>query len=187
MVLAVLAGILTGLLSAAPQGSAAEGDGWAALRRPGTHALMRHARAPGTGDPPGFKLGDCATQRNLDASGRAQARRIGEGLRRHGIVPDLVLTSAWCRSSETARLLGAGPVSVEPLLNSFFGQDGREGEQTRQLLARIAGLGTRKAIMVTHQVNITALTGINPASGEIVVVATPSPGKVAVVGRIRVD
>jgi phosphohistidine phosphatase SixA len=148
---------------------------------------MRHARAPGTGDPSGFKLGDCATQRNLDASGREQARRIGESLRRHGIAPDLVLTSAWCRSTDTARLLGAGPVVVEPLLNSFFGQEGRGGEQTRRVSARIAELGARKAIMVTHQVNITALTGIIPASGEIVVVAMPFPGKLAVVGRIRVD
>jgi len=148
---------------------------------------MRHARAPGTGDPAGFKLGDCATQRNLDAFGRAQARRIGESLRRHGIAPDLVLTSAWCRSTDTARLLGAGPVVVEPLLNSFFGQDGRGGEQTRRLSARIAKLGAQKAIMVTHQVNITALTGIITASGEIIVIAMPSPGNLAVIGRIRVD
>ncbi|WP_244635580.1 histidine phosphatase family protein [Chthonobacter albigriseus] len=172
------------LLAGAVQ-AVADPAGWAALKAPGSHGLMRHASAPGTGDPPEFKLGDCSTQRNLDDGGRAQAQRIGEAARSAGIAPDVVLTSAWCRAEETARLLDLGPVEQEPSLNSFF-QDRSTAEQaTADLKRRLEELGTRKAMLVTHQVNITALTGIFPASGEIVVIGLGRSGEVEVRGRIK--
>jgi phosphohistidine phosphatase SixA len=171
--------------TAAP--SHAEEAGWAALRMPGTHAVMRHARAPGTGDPPGFRLGDCSTQRNLDEEGRQQARRIGDAFRANRIVVDVVLTSAWCRAAETAELLDLAPVTTEPALNSFFSARAEEERQTSRLVERLADLGQRKAVLVTHQVNVTALTDVFPSSGEIVVVSVTPDGSVAVKGRIEIE
>jgi phosphohistidine phosphatase SixA len=161
--------------------------GQAALSRlaaPGTHAILRHALAPGTGDPENFQLGDCSTQRNLDARGRAQSRAIGAALRAAGITADRVLTSQWCRSAETARLLGLGPVVEEPALNSFFADRSTRSAQTeatRRLLAALPREAT--AILVSHQVNITALTGIYPRSGEVVVIEVNEAGDVLPIGR----
>ena len=93
---------------------------WDALTEPGAFAIMRHALAPGTGDPADFRLDDCTTQRNLDARGREQARAIGAAFRDRGITFDVVLTSQWCRTRETAELLGLGEVVEAPALNSFF-------------------------------------------------------------------
>lgn len=158
---------------------------WSAARAEGTHLLMRHARAPGTGDPSGFRLGDCSTQRNLDAEGRAQAAAIGQALRKAGVSVDRVLSSAWCRAKETARLLDLGAVEPEPALDSFFEDRQRRDAQTEALRARLADLAEDKAVLVTHQVNITALTGVYPASGEIVLVSIePDTGEVVVRGRL---
>jgi len=87
----------------------------------GGHILMiRHAYAPGTGDPVHFKIGDCATQRNLNIGGRTQARAIGDWLRSKGIKAAKVFSSHWCRCLETARLLDLGTVAELPALNSFY-------------------------------------------------------------------
>jgi hypothetical protein len=94
---------------------------WQALRGGGVVALMRHARAPGVGDPPGFRLEDCATQRNLSAEGRDQARRIGEAFRAQGVAVARVLSSRWCRALDTARL-AFGTVEPFPPLDSFFSE-----------------------------------------------------------------
>jgi phosphohistidine phosphatase SixA len=174
-------------MAALVSGAAADEAGWAALRAPGTHALMRHAIAPGTGDPAGFRIGDCTTQRNLDAAGRAQAARIGAAIQDRGIAIATVLTSQWCRARDTADRLGLGAVEEEPALNSFFGDRGSADAASRAVTERLASLGARKAVLVTHQVNITALTGIFPASGEIIVVAPEADGRLAVRGRIRTD
>jgi phosphohistidine phosphatase SixA len=141
----------------------------------GSIVLLRHATAPGTGDPPGFKLGDCSTQRNLDASGRLQAQRIGQALRAQlaqaGNLVQAVWTSQWCRTQDTAAL--AFPeIKATPVLafNSFFEDNSRAAPQTqaaKQLLAGWRGPGV--LVVVTHQVNITALTGVVPASGAGVV------------------
>ncbi|WP_181706785.1 histidine phosphatase family protein [Chthonobacter rhizosphaerae] len=181
---AMLAFVLV-VLAAAP--ARADEAVWAALREPGAHALMRHARAPGTGDPAGFRLGDCATQRNLDETGRAQASRIGRAIRQAGVEVTRVLTSGWCRARETAERLAVGPVEHEPALDSFFGNRGRSGLATEALEARLADLGDEKAVLVTHQVNITALTGIFPASGELIVISRTAAGEVKVLGRVLID
>lgn len=164
-------------------------DAWQQARAPGTHLLMRHSLAPGTGDPAGFTLGDCTTQRILSEAGRQQARQIGERLRDNGVAVDAVLTSRWCRSRETAELLSIGPVTAEPALDSFFQNRQTAGDQTEALKARLAAFDAagQKAVLVTHQVNITALTDIFPASGEIVLVSLDPDGDVGVAGRIRLE
>lgn len=132
--------------------------------------VLRHARAPGTGDPPNFRLGDCSTQRNLSKAGRDQAVRIGARLRAVGLANTTVYSSQWCRSLETARNLAVGPVVELPVLNSFFQSPELEQRNTRLLRAWIASADlSRPVVLVTHQVNITALTGIFPAEGEILI------------------
>lgn len=149
----------------------------------GLIVLMRHAEAPGTGDPAGFTLDDCATQRNLSEDGRAQAARIGGRLRQIGIDQARVLSSQWCRCLDTARLLDLGPVKELRSLNSFFGQQDEEKDritQLRQFLADLPRDG-KPVVLVTHQVTVTALTGIFPASGEAVLLranGTPNPEQV---------
>ena len=142
--------------------------------------VMRHALAPGTGDPADFVRGDCATQRNLSDEGREQARAIGAGLR-EALGTDVadVYSSAWCRCLETGRLLGLGDVAPLPALDSFFRE--RDARDARTDAARdwigerldAAGEGVRPAVLVTHQVNVTALTGVYPSSGEMVVFGPP--------------
>jgi len=138
---------------------------------------------PGVGDPPGFRLDDCATQRNLSAAGREEAERWGRALRERGVRVDAVLSSAWCRCRETAAL-AFGRAEVWPPLNSFFADGRTEPEQTRAVRERISvwrGAGT--LALVTHQVNITAATGLTIRSGAGVVVR-PAPAGFEVVGEL---
>lgn len=152
----------------------------AAVETAGLIVLMRHAEAPGTGDPPDFTLDNCATQRNLSDAGRVQAARIGDRLRQLGIGQARVLSSQWCRCLETARLLDLGPVREMPALNSFFSRQEEEKDritQLRQFLADLPREG-KPVVLVTHQVTVTALTGVFPASGEAVLLranGTPNP------------
>lgn len=157
---------------------------WQALDRPGVMAIMRHAIAPGGGDPAGFALGDCATQRNLDAQGRAQARAIGAAFRDRGITFDRVLTSQWCRTRDTAELLGLGPIEPAPPLNSFFDDRSTAAAQTAATRAIIDAAGGR-LMLVTHQVNISALLGRSTRSGEVVLFEKSGTG-LAVVGTILI-
>jgi phosphohistidine phosphatase SixA len=161
----------------------ADDGAWAELRG-NEIVLFRHANAPGTGDPPGFVVGDCSTQRNLDERGRVQARAIGEVFRNRGIRVGRVLSSQWCRARDTADLAFPGQVSLESAFNSFFGNRESEDRQTaeaRRVLHDWAGPGV--LVVVTHQVNISALTGIAPKSGEGIVLRL-SGGQLTVVGRL---
>ncbi len=161
-----------------------EADAWSALRA-GAIVLLRHAQAPGGGDPAEFRLDDCTTQRNLDQAGRAQARRIGARFRSESIRSGKVLASQWCRTRETAELAFPGQVATEPSFNSFFQDRERAGPQTgeaRALLMRWSGPGA--LVIVTHQVNITALTGMVPAQGEGIVLRRDGQ-EMRVIGRIR--
>jgi len=152
----------------------------------GEHIIvMRHAVAPGVGDPPQFRPEDCATQRNLSPAGREQAARIGTRLRAAGLTDTKVYSSQWCRCLETARLLGLGPVIELPLLNSFFRSRDREREQMDGLRRWIEGADLKRpVVLVTHQVNITALTGIFPSEGEVLVLRR-EPAGVRVVARFQ--
>jgi broad specificity phosphatase PhoE len=155
------------------------------LRAGGLIMLMRHAQTvPGTGDPPGFRLDDCSTQRNLSEDGRAQARRVGDRLRAEQIPVDRVLTSAWCRCRETAELLDLGPVERLPPLDSFFEDRSQRERHRAGMLEFIAGwTGPGNALLVTHQVNITAFAGGSVASGELVIMTAGA--QPATVGRLR--
>lgn len=148
--------------------------------------LIRHALAPGTGDPDNFKIGDCTTQRNLNDQGRAQARDIGQWLRSQGIASARVYASQWCRCLETAQHLGFGPVSELPALNSFFE---RPQDREPNLADLRIFLGKQPAdggliILVTHYVTIAAITGQSVASGEGMVIRLKSEGRHEVLGRL---
>lgn len=151
----------------------------------GAVILFRHAIAPGGGDPAGFRLGDCATQRNLDTQGREQARRIGEQLRWKGVPVTAVWASQWCRTKETAALAFPRLKVVEqPAFNSFFDDRSKADGQTAQARALLQGWrGPGVLAVITHQVNIAALTGVSPSSGEGIVVR-PAHDGLFVVGRI---
>lgn len=158
---------------------------WDQVRDGGHVVLLRHALAPGTGDPPEFKLGDCNTQRNLSPVGREQARQIGDRLRALGLANAPVFTSQWCRCRDTARLLGLTPPSALPALNSFFGRSERRDEQMAALGRFLAGHRRGPTVvLVTHQVVITAATDVFPASGEAVVARILEDGDLEVVGRL---
>jgi broad specificity phosphatase PhoE len=147
---------------------------WSRLRRGGLVLLMRHGAAgPGLGDPAGYRLNDCSTQRNLTEEGREEARRIGKRLAREKVPIARVYTSPWCRCRETAMLAFGLAEDWEPLSSAFdFPQ--REAEFTERVRKRIAGYGNRNPggniVMVTHNVNIAALTRLSVAPAEIVVV-----------------
>ena len=154
---------------------AAESDLARLIGKPDHVIVLRHARAPGTGDPADFRLGDCTTQRNLSDEGRRQAARIGARLRAAGLAETTVYSSQWCRCLETARGLAVGPVVELPALNSFFQSPELEQKHTRPLRSWIASADlSRPVVLVTHQVNITALTGIFPAEGEILILRRDS-------------
>ena len=158
---------------------------WAALRRDGAVALVRHGEAPGVGDPPGWKLDDCATQRNLDDTGRAQARTLGERLRTERIPVRRILASPWCRTTETATLLGVGAVQSEPTFANAFVLSDRRAELAagaRALIGRWRGPGT--LLVVTHGENIRALTGRTPATAELVVVSVGADGSLRELGAV---
>lgn len=157
-----------------------------ALATPGHVLLLRHAHAPGVGDPAHFRVGDCATQRNLDERGRKEARAVGAALRAGGIARATVYSSEWCRCTETAALLGLGPVHTRSALNSFFSRPGERPARlaaTRMLLAESEKSGT-PVVMVTHDVTIAGITGHHLRTGEGVVLRVVR-GEPHVLGTLR--
>ena len=153
--------------SAWPVASHAEDAEAALLRAGGCVLLLRHASTvPGVGDPPEFQLGICSTQRNLSADGQAEARRIGAWFRRHQLEPRAVLTSAWCRCIDTAQL-AFGRHTPWPALNSSFGDRYPATDASASLREALRAVPPGKfEVWVTHQVNITAITGEVPAQSE---------------------
>jgi broad specificity phosphatase PhoE len=155
---------------------------WAQLRQGGNVLLMRHAQTEsGIGDPPNFRIGDCSTQRNLNDVGREQSRRVAAAVQREKIVLDEVRSSAWCRCVDTAEL-AFGRHTVWSPINSFFQQDGRETQTQAVLQALQDFKAPRNLVLVTHQVNISALTGSFVAMGEMLLTR---PGQMSE-GRLRV-
>ncbi|MBU1361586.1 MAG: histidine phosphatase family protein, partial [Gammaproteobacteria bacterium] len=141
------------------------------IRAGGCAVLWRHAQTePGTGDPPGFKLDNCSTQRNLSAAGRKQASAAGEWFRKHALKPRAVRSSPWCRCTETADLAFGRHEVWMPLASIFDGQ-GDEDMARRQMLSRASRIPAGGfEVWVTHQVNITALTREVPSMGEALLV-----------------
>ena len=169
-------------------GSSAENHAslWSAVKSGSALVLMRHALAPGTGDPETFTVGDCQTQRNLSENGRLQARAIGDLFRASGIPQAKVYSSQWCRCLETAEHLNLGPVQELPVLNSFFQNFERRDGQTRRLQDWIDSQSLdQPTVLVTHQVNITALTQVYPGSGEMIIVGRSAAGELSVLGSIE--
>jgi phosphohistidine phosphatase SixA len=159
---------------------------WQALASTHHVAIMRHAIAPGIGDPSNFTLGERDTQRNLSNAGVNQAKRIGDRFREQGITEADVYSSEWFRCLDTANLLALGGVTPQPLLNSFFQDTSQKGEQTHELRQWIIQQNTdTPRVLVTHQVNITALTGVYPSSGEIVVLRVGEGSDLTVLGTIK--
>ena len=156
-----------------------------ALRRGGVVAAFRHANAPGTFDPPGFKLVDCGTQRNLDAAGRDQARRLGEQFRQLGLQPTAVRSSPWCRCLDTARLaFGDGVQTWSPLRSTRAG-DADEAQQVRAMRAAVAQVAKgRFEVWVSHQFTLGALAGQSLASGAGLLLRADDAGGVAIVAAL---
>lgn len=173
------------LAAGGPTNAAGEKALWDALKQPGHIAFIRHALAPGGGDPPGFTIGDCSTQRNLSDEGRRQAARTGDAFRENGIERADVYSSQWCRCRETAEQLGLGEITQLPALNSLYGRKEREAEQIKALRQTIASLDlSGPVVMVSHHATIMALTGVSTSSGEIAVVKREGGGGLSVIGKI---
>ena len=157
------------------------------LKNRGAILMIRHALAPGTGDPLNFAIGNCATQRNLDDRGRTQAKAIGEWLRSKGIKKATVFSSQWCRCLETANLIGLGVVTELPALNSFFDKPQDRDPNVKALRAFFAKQTTRDEliILVTHFVTISAITQQAVSSGEGVLLILTEGDTAQVVGRLN--
>ena len=172
-------------------GTVAAADMDAAVDRlkDGDVLLLRHAIAPGFGDPEGFRVEDCSTQRNLSEAGRRQARAIGAWLRARGINGARVYSSQWCRCLDTAELLNLGEVTPLPALNSFFERTADREPNLRALRAFLAKRPPFNGplVLVTHQVTITAMTGIFPGSGEGVVAKVAADGGLSDFARLGFD
>jgi len=175
-------------LASVPAWAMDEARLWAELRRGGHVILMRHeSTPPGAGDPPGFRLDDCSTQRNLSQAGRDEARRIGERLKRERVPVAKVYTSPWCRCRDTAMLAFGKSEDWTPLASVFDAPD-RDREYTERVKKRIGTYSSREmkgnVVMVTHNVNIAALTKLSVAPGEMVIVRPDGCCGLRVVGRL---
>ncbi|AJY48603.1 histidine phosphatase family protein [Halomonas sp. KO116] len=179
--------LLLAVLSILPISTQANETTWQALQEGSLVILMRHSLAPGIGDPPGFERGHCETQRNLSAAGRSQAQAAGRALRERDIPIAAVYSSRWCRALDTAELMAVGPVEPTPWLDSFFRGRGDQAQITQTAQEQItAWQGPGNLLLVTHQVNITALVGSGVGPGEMIVVR-PAGDEMQIVGRLSVS
>lgn len=162
-----------------------DAEAWQALRDGRALLMLRHALAPGVGDPPEFIVNDCTTQRNLSDRGRAQARAWGQLLTEQGIGEVRVFTSQWCRSRDTATGMGLGEVTEWSALNSFFRNPDDGPRQTREIIELVNSLEPGPAVvLVSHQVNITRLADVFPRSNEGIILALPLSKSPTVLARI---
>lgn len=168
----------------------ADADAQAALSAGGVVIAFRHALAPGTFDPPGFKLGECSTQRNLNDDGRAQARRIGEWFEARRLAPARVLTSPWCRCIDTARI-AFGRAQVLEALGSPRGASEQTNARSLQALrAQIIEASARRDrfdVWVTHMFVLQDLLGQGTASGEGLVLRAAPKGDIDVLARLLIS
>jgi len=177
--------LLVSLVLAVPSRAVADEALWQLMRGGGQVILMRHAvTTPGVGDPTGFKLDDCSTQRNLTDAGREDAQRVGATFKARSIPVGRVLSSPWCRCLETARLAFGAAEPWAPLSNLF---DNRAAE-TEQLRALRDLAGRRptagNVVLVTHGSVVLPLTGIQPAPAELVVLTPEGASRFRVAGRL---
>lgn len=184
--------VASGLLAIATLGSspASAKDNvdplWQQLKQGGHVVLIRHvSTVPGTGDPPGFVLKNCTTQRNLSDEGRKEAKQIGATFQKHGVPVGNVMSSRWCRCLDTARLAFDKVTPWAPL-DSHFDNPADGPAQAAKVKAELAKheIKGRNLVLVTHQVNITTLTGVYPAQGEAVI-AKLDGKELRVLGRLN--
>ncbi|MDQ1923229.1 histidine phosphatase family protein [Massilia pseudoviolaceinigra] len=179
---------LLACLTIAPAHAADDEAFWDLLKGGGQIVLMRHAQTdPGIGDPPAFPLADCATQRNLSALGRADAVRIGARFRQQAIRVAEVMSSHWCRCMDTARL-AFGKVAPADMLDSVFDERAPATvDKTNALIAWLArhprAAGRGNVVLITHAVNIHALTGVSLNSGEMLVATLDGRRRLKVLAR----
>ena len=162
-------------------------DVWALLRKPGHVVLLRHSNAPGSQtEPNDMNFKDCSIQRNLDADGKAQAARIGDAFRKHGIAKLQLIASQYCRAIETAKLTRLGPVSESLVLNLVYIADlvakSAASKKSVELIRKIPP--NRLTMLVTHIGNIQAVAATSLEPGEMVVVHLDKSGAVVVDGKI---
>jgi len=186
---AMLFGGAASLCVSARAQSAGDDTVAALLRRGGVVIAFRHALAPGTFDPPGFRLDDCSTQRNLDDEGRAQARRIQQWFQARGLTPREVWSSPWCRCIDTATLAFGG-ARREPALGSPRG-DGVSADAAaaaqRQMRQSLVAASSQPGfvVWVTHMFVLADLTGESVASAGALVLRAASPYAVQVLARFE--
>ena len=159
---------------------------WSLLKQGGQVVLIRHATTtPGVGDPPGMKLEDCKSQRNLSDEGRAEARRLGALLRDRQVPVGSILSSPWCRCLETAKLALARDAKVEVSLSNLFGRHEKEAAQVGAL-RKVVGQVPREgnAFLFTHGSTVLALTGVSPAQAEMVILTPLAGGTFKLAGRL---
>lgn len=156
------------------------------LRRGGVVVMFRHALAPGTFDPPGFTLGDCRTQRNLSAAGRAQAQRIGRWFAGHGLTPASVRASPWCRCLDTATLAFGTALPWDALASPVGSEAPQRQARTRALQAALREATARPGfqVWVTHDFVVSDVTGTNAQSGEGLVLQANAAGDAQVLARL---
>jgi phosphohistidine phosphatase SixA len=178
-----LAALLLGALSLAAHADEAL---WKLLREGGQVLFIRHATTtPGVGDPQGFRLDDCGTQRNLSDEGRAEAKRLGDLLRARNVPIGEVLSSPWCRCHETARLALGREASTWVALGNLFGRRENADAQVRQMRTRIgAWRGKGNLVLISHGSTALPLTGISPQQAEIIVLSPRGGSEFRVAGRI---
>ena len=155
------------------------------LEEGGKLIFIRHAYAPGSGDPNNFNLNDCSTQRNLNEEGKKQAEHIGEFFRVNKIKIEKVLTSEWCRCKDTAEI-AFKDFSMQNFLNSFYSSkyEKNKTKQLKELNEYIDKFESeRNLILITHYVLISEVLGYAPSSGEIVV----SDKNFNKIGNIKID
>jgi len=160
---------------------------WDALREPGSVVIVRHSYAPGTFDPPDAKLEDCSTQRNLDETGRAQARRLGEAFQNNGIAVGSVLSSPRCRCLDTARLAFGQAKSWDVLQGSLRNEDLRRRQLVQIRNAIAEHTSGPPLVLVTHGSVVTDLTGLDVRMGAFVALRRSGDGRHTVAGQLYVE
>jgi broad specificity phosphatase PhoE len=159
---------------------------WALLQKGGQVVLVRHGlTTPGVGDPPGFRRGECATQRNLVEDGRREAERLGAALRAHKVPVARVVSSPWCRCIETARIAFGSEPALDDALSNLFGDASNRDQQIagfRRLVANAPKQGN--LFLVTHGSTTAAFTGINQGTAEMVIVTPEGGERYRVAGRL---
>lgn len=158
------------------------------LRQGGVVVMLRHALAPGTFDPPEFTLSDCRTQRNLNATGRAQAQQIGHWFARAALKPESVLASPWCRCMDTATLAFGTAQPWDALASPVGSTDLVRQKRLQALQVALREASSRRGfqVWVTHNFVVSDLTGADTQSGEGLLLKADASGVVQIVGRLVV-